>query len=94
MAPGDPVHRAIAALRIDHALHLGEGKTRWELVAADGVVVGQLAKSFKAPRHLRWSAVRVAAIVLRQADDGDPEFRHLVRCERWEVVLPELVSGV
>ncbi|HEX8610004.1 MAG TPA: RecQ family ATP-dependent DNA helicase [Telluria sp.] len=94
MAPGDPVHRAIAALRVDDPLQLREGKTKWELVTAHGVVVGQLARSFKPPRTLRWSAGRVAAILVRQADDGDPQFRHLARCARWEVVLPELVFDI
>ncbi|NHZ81025.1 RecQ family ATP-dependent DNA helicase [Massilia sp. CCM 8695] len=91
MAPGDPVHRAIAALRIDDALQLREGKSRWELVTAGGVLVGQLARSFKPPPHLRWSAGRVAAILVRQADDDETEYRRLARCAQWEVVLPELV---
>ncbi|MDQ1813662.1 RecQ family ATP-dependent DNA helicase [Massilia sp. CCM 9210] len=94
MAQGDPVHRAIAALRIDDPLQLRLGKTRWELVTPAGVVVGQLARAFKPPANLRWIAGRVAAILVRQAQDGDPEFRHLARCGEWEVVLPELVFDV
>jgi hypothetical protein len=37
-------------------------------------------------------AARVAAILVRyRTDDSEPEYRHRIRCERWEVVLPELV---
>ncbi|NHZ62106.1 RecQ family ATP-dependent DNA helicase [Massilia genomosp. 1] len=94
MAPGDPVHRAIGALRIDDPLLLREGKARWELVTLDAVVVGQLARSFKPPPNLRWSAGRVAAILVRQAADDDTDYRRLARCDQWEVVLPELVFDI
>jgi ATP-dependent DNA helicase RecQ len=33
----------------------------------------------------------VAAIIIRQREDTEPEYRDSVRCERWEVVMPELV---
>jgi hypothetical protein len=33
----------------------------------------------------------VLAIVVRLREDGDPAYRDQVRCERWEVVVPEVV---
>jgi ATP-dependent DNA helicase RecQ len=33
----------------------------------------------------------VAAIVVREREDTKPEFLDSVRCDRWEVVVPELV---
>ncbi|CUI07516.1 ATP-dependent DNA helicase RecQ [Janthinobacterium sp. CG23_2] len=91
MAQDDPVHRAIAALRIGDPLALREGKTRWELATPGGVLVGQLVKSFTPPPRMRCVAGRVAAIVERRAGDGSAEYQRLCRCATWELVLPELV---
>jgi len=90
-APDDPVHRAIAALSAGDALGLRQGKSRWELLDAGGQLIGRLARSFAPPANMQWLSARVAAILVRQADDGASGFRALARCERWEVVLPELV---
>ena len=90
-APDDPVHRAIGALSAGDALGLRQGKSRWELFDAGGLLIGRLAKSFAPPANMQWLSARVAAILVRQADDGASGFRALARCERWEVVLPELV---
>jgi ATP-dependent DNA helicase RecQ len=40
---------------------------------------------------MRCIAARVAAIIVRRREDGEAEYRDLARCERWEVVVPELV---
>lgn len=34
---------------------------------------------------------RLLAIVVRRREDGDPAYHGQLRCERWEVVVPELV---
>jgi hypothetical protein len=33
----------------------------------------------------------VTAVLVRGRDEGDPEYRDLAQCERWEVIVPELV---
>lgn len=90
-APDDSIHRAIAALSIGDALDLRQARFHWELVSANGILVGRLAKSFAPPANMQWISARVAAILVWQADDDTSEFRALTRCERWEVVLPELI---
>jgi ATP-dependent DNA helicase RecQ len=70
---------------------LRQARFHWELVSANGILVGRLAKSFAPPANMQWISARVAAILVWQADDDTSEFRALTRCERWEVVLPELI---
>jgi ATP-dependent DNA helicase RecQ len=86
-----PVHRAIADLATDAQLHLRQAQARWQLVDAQGRAVGRLARGFALPAGMRCIAVRVAALIVRQRDDAEPEYRDRPRCERWEVVVPELV---
>ena len=33
----------------------------------------------------------VGAIVMRRREDSQPQFLDKIRCDRWEVVVPELV---
>ena len=44
--PAHPVHRAIANLNPGDPLQVRMGTDRWELLADDGMVVGQLARNF------------------------------------------------
>ncbi|MFH7318978.1 hypothetical protein ACHHRT_00025 [Desulfurivibrio sp. D14AmB] len=36
-------------------------------------------------------AARVAAIMVRQRKESEPKYLDRIRCESWELVLPELV---
>ncbi len=87
-APGQPVHLAIARLRVGDPLALRrrtDGTTGWELADRAGQAVGRMSSKFMPPAG-EIVAVRVAAIQARKAR---PEEVHAVRCTQWEVVLPE-----
>ena len=56
-----------------------------------GTIVGRLARSYTPPRNMECLLARVAAIVSYRREDSAAEFQPSVRCERWEVVVPELV---
>ncbi|EXI64960.1 MAG: ATP-dependent DNA helicase RecQ [Candidatus Accumulibacter adjunctus] len=91
-AAGHPVQRAIAALQPGDPLHLRHDGRRWLLLDGKDRLVGRLAASYAPPAGMDCVAARVAAIVVRwRSDDRSTEHAHRIRCERWEVVLPELV---
>ncbi|MEZ5769882.1 MAG: hypothetical protein R3D80_21215 [Paracoccaceae bacterium] len=78
---GDPV-----------TLHLEDGK--WLLLDARGRRLGRMARSFRAPVGASFSRGEISAILRRQAEDSEESYRHTLRRETWEVVLPELVFEV
>ncbi|HRH75247.1 MAG TPA: ATP-dependent helicase, partial [Zoogloea sp.] len=87
-APSAPVHRALAALDVGSPLRLqarADGRQGWELADEAGLVVTRLAKSF-APPAGDILAVRVAAILVRHAREGEAG----LHCRQWELVLPEI----
>ena len=89
--PGHPVHRAIAALSPGDTLQLRVGSRRWELLDSNGTVVGQLASGFEPPTGLRCTFATVMAIATWDRERSEPEFQNGLRCDTWEVVVPELV---
>ena len=90
-AASHPVHRAIAALSPGDPLQVRMGPNRWELLDRSGTVVGQLAGSFDAPDGMRCKSATVMAIVTWDRERSEPEYRNRLRCDDWEVVVPELV---
>ena len=87
-----PVHRAIAALSPGDPLDAREaGGGRWELLNSEGVAVGRLAKRFSPPPGSRCRAASVSAIVAWSRDASPPDYRDGMKCETWEVLVPELV---
>ena len=56
-----------------------------------GATVGRLAKSFKPPPGMRCRSATVLAIVRWSRETSDPKYRDTLKCETWEVVVPELV---
>ena len=89
--PGHPVHRAIAALSPGDPLQVRVGASRWELLDRNGTVVGQLASGFEPPTGLRCTIATVMAIATWDRERSEPEFQNGLRCDTWEVVVPELV---
>jgi ATP-dependent DNA helicase RecQ len=89
--PSHPVHRGIAALTPGAVLHLRQEDRRWLLYDAQGTQVGKLAASYTPPAGMDCVAACVAAILVRYRSDSEPEYLDRIRCEQWEVVLPELV---
>ena len=56
-----------------------------------GRVVGRLAKSFSPPPGKSCRSAGVLAIVAWSREASDPDYRDSMRCDSWEVVVPELV---
>jgi ATP-dependent DNA helicase RecQ len=84
------IHRAIAALDVGSELILrarSDGQIGWELADMHGVAVTRMAQAFTPPKG-EIVKVRVAAITARHKTAGNAEN---LRCEHWEVVLPEIL---
>ncbi len=88
-APSDPVHRTVASLKPGDELRLVQSGQRWRLTDSKGNTVGQLANDFSPPVGMRCARALVAAIVERWREDTKPPYADKLRCEHWEVVLPE-----
>ena len=89
--PGHTVHRAIAALSPGDLLTARPGSNRWELLDSNGTVVGQLAGGFKPPAGMRCAFATVLAIAAWDRESSEPQYQDRLRCDTWEVVVPELV---
>ena len=87
-----PVHRAIAALSPGDQLKTRIAKTgSWELLDRSGMVVGRLAQAFEPPPGTRCRSARVFAVVAWSREASEPQYRDSMKCDAWEVVVPELV---
>ena len=87
-----PVHRAIASLEPrDPLVARIDACERWELLDRSGTVVGRLAQDFEPPAGMRCVSAAVHAVVTWSREDSKPEFRDGLKCDRWEVVVPELI---
>ena len=88
----DPIHRAIARLSPGHALRTRFKESgRSELLDQEGTVVGRLARRFEATTSTRCVGAEVYAVVRRSRDMSDPRYVDQLRCQSWEVILPELI---
>ena len=87
-----PVHAAIAALSPGAPLkpHV-DSRGYGELLDATGRVVGRLARAFKPPTGMRCCAATVLAVIVRSRAAAEPQYQDRIRCDSWEVVVPELV---
>ena len=90
-SPEKPVHQAIEQLNPGDPVKLVARDGRWDLMDSTGCVVGRLSRGFSIAQDMELLSARVAAIVVNKREDADPEFQDRVRCEKWEVVVPELV---
>jgi ATP-dependent DNA helicase RecQ len=89
--PGHFVHQAIASLTANDPLTLRQQKGRWELLDHKERTVGRLSKAFTPLKDMTCIEARVDAIISRRRKECEPEYGVHVRCERWEVIIPELV---
>ena len=86
------MHRHIAALHPGDPLQARQTKQgRWELFDQAGNKVGRLAKNFTAPPGKRCLSAKVQAIVARTREQSQPEYQDRIKCDAWEIVMPELV---
>ena len=88
---GDPVHKAIAALSPGDRLRVRFESDRRDLLDRDGTVVGKLAGSYEALGDMRCVFASVQAIATWDRERSEPQYRERLKCDRWEVVIPELV---
>ena len=88
----DPVHHAIAGLSPGDPLQMRiTNRGRRELLDRTGAVVGRLAGSFQPPQGTRCRYAEVSAIVGWSREDSKPEYRDFIKCDTWEVIVPDLV---
>ena len=88
---GDQVHRAIAGLAPGDDLRLDSGRKPWRLLDHRGIAVGRLASRFKPPEGMHCAKATVSAVLTRRREQSSPEHQADLKCDRWEVVVPELV---
>lgn len=86
-----PVHLAISNLYAGDIFTVKQGPKFVELVDVGGHTIGRLSRAFELPAGLKCLYGRVMAVIVRKRTEVEPEFRDFMRCERWEVVIPELV---
>ena len=84
----DPLHRAIAELAPNDPLELRPSGDRWALFNHANMRVGRLAKSFSCPPGQH--SAKVLAIVGWNRERSEPQYKDSVRCDSWEVVVPEV----
>ena len=89
--PDHPLHRAIAALSSGDLLQVRQESPRWELLDGNGTVVGQLAGGFQLPTGMRCAFATVLAVATWDRERSEPQYQDGLRCDTWEVVVPELV---
>ena len=87
-----PVHRAIAQLNAGDPVRTRiTSGGRWELLNRQGMVVGRMAASFQPPAGTRCRSASVLAILGWSREASDPKYHERMRCDAWEVIVPELV---
>ena len=87
-----PIHRAITNLSPGDPLKARiTEQGRWELLNTVGSLVGRLAKNFQPPPGMRCRSAEVLAVVGWSREASEPRYRDSIRCDAWEVVVPELV---
>jgi ATP-dependent DNA helicase RecQ len=85
--PSHPIHGDIARLSQGAPLSLEWIEYGWYLLDENRQRVGKMAKSFAPPKTMYCVEARVSAIIVKRPEE---EYR-VPKCERWEVVMPELV---
>jgi ATP-dependent DNA helicase RecQ len=86
-----PTHQAIANLTAGDSILLVEHDARWALTDMNGNPIGRMAKIFAPPPAAEFLSARVNAVIVRLRENSPEEYQPGIRCDRWEVVVPELV---
>ena len=88
------VHKDISALVPGEPLdaHLN-GQERWDLFDRNGNRVGRLASSYAAPQGMIRLSAKVLAVVTRTRELSEPQYQDSIKCDAWEIVVPEMVFG-
>ncbi len=88
-APGNRIHGTVRGLHAGDKLSVRQANDRWELATTEGLLVGRLAQAFRPEGKVH--SARVHAVVHRRREDSTPDFQARLRCDEWEVVVPELI---
>ncbi len=88
---GHVIHRSIKALSPGDPLQLCRRNDRWEILDHRGTAVGVLASSFEAPNGMHCVEASVSAIATWGKSQSDPKYTDKLKCDQWEVVIPDLV---
>ncbi len=91
MPANNPVHQDIAALLPGDPLKAVAATPSWKLLDTREKLVGRLAQGFRPPTGMRCTAATVLAITTRSRQASGPEHQDSIRCDTWEVVVPELI---
>ncbi|MDE0064693.1 MAG: RecQ family ATP-dependent DNA helicase [Gammaproteobacteria bacterium] len=83
------IHDAIRLLQPGDELTVRTANSPWNLAAPNGPTVCRLARQYQPAGEIH--TARVYAIVTWNREDSEPEYREGLRCDEWEVVVPELV---
>lgn len=90
LSPDDPVHGRIALLDVGSALKLQMENGKWYLLDEHEKLVGKMSGKFTIPPDMCCIQVRVNAILVWRKDENETKYGD-PKCDRWEVVVPELV---
>jgi ATP-dependent DNA helicase RecQ len=91
LAEGNPSLAAIQAARPGDAIRLSHDGERWWIEDEQGRALSRLSRAFTPPEDTIFMRGEVAAVLNWRKEDGNEDYKHLLRRDRWEVVLPELV---
>ncbi len=86
----DPSLAAIAEAAVGDPVTLSRHGDRWLILDGRERVLGRMAKAFAPPEDAEVIGGEIAVVLQWRRDDGDDAYRHLIRRDEWDVVLPEL----
>ena len=89
--PDHRMHQALADLSPGDELTVQQQSEPWELLDQKGIVVGRLAAGFQPPDKMVCTSASVWAIATWKRSYSDAEYQEQLKCDTWEVVLPELI---
>ena len=84
-----PMHDAIRRLEPGDELSINTDRTPWEITNGHGQPIGRLARHYRTQG--RFHSARVHAVVHWRREENEPEYQDRLRCDEWEVVVPEFV---
>ncbi len=86
-----PSLRAVRATRIGDAVSLVAENGRWVIRNGEGIMIGRMSRAYAPPEGARFLSGKVEAVLRWRQSDSAEEFRHMMRRDEWDVILPEFV---